>query len=84
VATVLVVISAVASACTMLRQEVTPSPPACPAALLSGQLAPAEGGAGVLEPDFDEVTPVTWPDGYTVETGPSVVLRDPAKAVIAR
>ncbi len=63
------------SACSLLP------PTACPGALLTGRLADSDGVAVVI----DEFGPqsVTWPDGYSVDQTPELVLRDPLGRVVA-
>jgi hypothetical protein len=63
------------SACSLLP------PMGCPGALLTGQLADLDGTAVVI----DEFGPqrVIWPDGYSVDPSPDLVLRDPFGRAIA-
>lgn len=57
-------------------------PQGCPTALLQGRLvADGNGGAGV-ESDFGTQA-VRWPDGYRVEEGAQVLLRDNWGNVVA-
>jgi hypothetical protein len=64
------------AACSLLP------PTGCPGALLAGQLAPSGDGGAVVVDEFGE-NRVTWPDGYTVEVSPELVLRDPLGRVVA-
>ena len=58
-------------------------PPAgCPQALLTGHLAASDDGGALVVSESEE-TRVIWPDGYTVELTPEVVLRDPLGNVVA-
>ena len=58
-----------------------PTAQACPAALLSGRLA-ASGEALVVETEFGDQL-VQWPEGYVVEAGPVLRLRDDGGNVVA-
>ena len=58
-------------------------PPAgCPQALLTGRLAASDDGGALVVSESRE-NRVTWPDGYTVELTPEVVLRGPLGDVVA-
>jgi hypothetical protein len=61
--------------------ELVATAEACPAALLSGRLA-QDGMALVVTTEFGE-QPVRWPEGYVVEQGPQLRLRDRSGAVVA-
>jgi hypothetical protein len=54
----------------------------CPAALLGGVLAQGDDGAAVVHWENGEQR-VKWPEGYVVEQGPIVRLRDEAGNVVA-
>jgi hypothetical protein len=53
-------------------------PSGCPIALLSGRLAPSDDGGALVGSQR-----VIWPDGYTVEQTPDVVLRDQWGQIVA-
>jgi hypothetical protein len=58
-------------------------PPAgCPQALLTGQLAASDDGRALVVGESGE-SRVIWPDGYTVDLTPEVVLRGPLGNVVA-
>lgn len=59
----------------------TPSPDACPAALLEGELLADDAGGLMVRHAEGFVMSVVWPDGYAVRGGE---LLDPAGVVVAR
>jgi len=54
----------------------------CPGALLTGWLAPDDDAGAVVVDEFGPQR-VTWPDGYSVERTPEVVLRDSLGRLVA-
>lgn len=59
----------------------TPSPEACPAALLEGELLADDAGGLMVRHAEGFVMSVVWPDGYVVRGGE---LLDPTGKVVAR
>ncbi len=58
------------------------APQVCPGAFLQGVLAPDGGDGAVVMADGIEYQ-VVWPDGYVVEPGPPVRLRDRTGDLVA-
>lgn len=64
------------------QEAATLSVQECPGALLEGVLARGDDDTAVVVWEFGE-QPVQWPEGYVVEQGPVLRLRDDAGKVIA-
>ena len=64
------------------RLAATPSVQACPLALLEGVLARGDDDSAVVVWEFGEQR-VQWPEGYVVERGSVLRLRDEAGHVVA-
>ncbi|MDQ3690304.1 MAG: hypothetical protein M3406_09785 [Chloroflexota bacterium] len=62
--------------------DLLPTPQECNGALLTGVLAPDGGDGAVVMADGIEYR-VVWPDGYIVERGPPVRLRDSSGNLVA-
>ncbi len=77
-------VGAVATGCSLdelLAPTLTPQ--VCPAALLSGRLAPDPGGGAlVISPEIG-AQPVQWPEGYMVIEDPVLSLLDPDGNLVA-
>jgi len=56
----------------------------CPAALLEGVLLPDDAGGFLVRHEAGFVTPVIWPDGYTVRDGEVRELLDRSGQLVAR
>lgn len=81
---VVLLVGVVATGCSLdelLAPTLTPEE--CPAALLSGRLAPdPDGGAHVISPDIG-AKPVRWPEGYVAVEDPVLRLVDPDGNLVA-
>jgi len=74
-----------------LFEDATPLPPnpsgtaeACPGALLEGELLRDDDEGFLARHAEGFVTPIVWPDGYTVHDGETRELIDPSGAIVAR
>jgi hypothetical protein len=59
-------------------------PPACPGALLEGDLLADDGDGFLVRHEEGFITPVVWPEGYTVRDGDVRELLDAGGRVVAR
>jgi hypothetical protein len=71
--------------------DATPLPPdpsgtaeGCPAAQLEGELLRDDGDGFLVRHAEGFVTPIVWPEGYSVRDGETRELIDPTGAVVAR
>jgi len=71
--------------------DATPLPPdpagtseECPAALLEGELLRDDDSDFLVRHAEGFVTPIVWPEGYSIRDGETRELIDPAGAVVAR
>ena len=69
---------------TPLPFEPTATPEACSAALLEGVLLRDDAAGFLVRHAEGFVTPIVWPDGYSVRDEDVLELLDPAGAVVAR
>ena len=68
---------------TPLPPTPSPSAEACPGALLEGELLRDDASGFLVRHAEGFITPVSWPDGYTIRDGERRELLDPAGLVVA-
>lgn len=66
------------------RPGATRTPEACPGALLEGELLRDDDSGFLVRHAEGFVTPILWPEGYTVRDGETRELLDPSGVVVAR
>lgn len=78
------VLALLLGACAVGSLGGSSTPEACPAALLEGELLRDDDSGFLVRHAEGFVTPIVWPEGYTVRDGETRELLDSTGAVVAR